>query len=40
MVAAVAYASRAGIFPKLRRADPEESPLLRFEPELVAEQAT
>jgi hypothetical protein len=39
MMAAVAYASRAGIFPTMRRAAPEESPVLRFEPELVPERA-
>ena len=42
VMASVAYASRTGIFPKLRRAAPEESPVLRFEPfepELVPERA-
>ena len=38
IVACLVNANRAGIFPSLRRAVPEE-PLLRFEPELVAEQA-
>ena len=39
VMAAVAFASRAGIFPRMRRAEPEESPVLRFEPELVPERA-
>jgi hypothetical protein len=39
VIATVAYANRAGVFPKLRRPAPDESPLLRFEPELVPERA-
>ena len=39
VIASLAFATRAGVFPKLRRSVPEESPLLRFEPELVPERA-
>jgi len=39
VVAALAYASRAGLFPSLRQAKPDESPLLRFEPDLAGERA-
>jgi hypothetical protein len=35
----VAVGNRAGVFPRLRRVPLEEYPLIRFEPELVAEQA-
>ncbi len=35
----LASASRARVFPSLRRPGAEESPLLRFEPELAVEQA-
>lgn len=42
VMASVGYASRVGLFPKMRRAAAEESPVLRFEsfePELVPERA-
>ncbi len=39
IVACVAGANLAGVFPGMRRAVREEYPLIRFEPELVAEQA-
>jgi hypothetical protein len=39
IVACVAAGNRAGVFPRLRRAPLEEYPLIRFEPELVVEQA-
>lgn len=39
IVACVASANRAGAFPGMRRETREEFPLIRFEPELVAEQA-
>ena len=39
IVGFVASANRARVFPALRRPAPSESPLLRFEPELAAEQA-
>ena len=39
VLASVAFANRVGVFPKLRRPAPDESPLLRFEPELVPERA-
>ena len=39
IVVCVAGGNRAGVFPRLRRVPPEEYPLIRFEPELVPEQA-
>jgi hypothetical protein len=40
IAAGVAGANRAGMFPAMRRVEPEERyPLISFEPELVAEQA-
>ena len=39
IVACVAAGNRAGVFPRLRSTAREEYPLIRFEPELVAEQA-
>jgi hypothetical protein len=40
IAACVAGANRAGAFPGMRRAEPEEQyPLISFEPELVPEQA-
>jgi hypothetical protein len=42
VMAAVGYASRVGVFPKLRRPAPEDAMVLRFEsfePELVPERA-
>jgi hypothetical protein len=39
IVCCVASANRARVFPSLRRPGRDESPLLRFEPELAPEQA-
>lgn len=39
IVACVAAGNRAGVFPRLRRGARDENPLIRFEPELVPEQA-
>jgi hypothetical protein len=39
VLAAVAYASRFGVFPKLRRPAADEALVLRFEPELMPERA-
>ncbi len=39
IAACVAGGNRAGVFPRLRRPSREEYPLIRFEPELVPEQA-
>ena len=39
IVACVAAGNRAGVFPRLRRVARDEYPLIRFEPELVPEQA-
>ena len=39
IAACVAGGNRAGVFPRLRRSARDESPLIRFEPELVPEQA-
>lgn len=39
IVVCVAVGNRAGVFPRLRRVPREEYPLIRFEPDLVPEQA-
>ena len=39
IVACLAAGNRAGVFPRLRQTPREEFPLIRFEPELVPEQA-
>ena len=39
IVVCVSSGNRAGVFPRLRRVSSEEYPLIRFEPELVPEQA-
>ncbi len=39
IVACLAGGNRAGVFPRLRQTAREEFPLIRFEPELVPEQA-
>jgi hypothetical protein len=39
IVVCVATGNRAGVFPRLRRVKRDEYPLIRFDPELVPEQA-